>query len=57
MNGVRAGVAAGCRVLGITSSLSAEALLGAGAMATAPDFTAVPGEVRAALGLARRLRS
>ena len=51
VNGIRAGRAAGCRVLGITSSLSAESLLAAGAMATAPDFTAVPGEVRAALGL------
>ena len=39
------------RVLGITSTLSAEVLLDAGAMATAPDFTAVPAPVREALGL------
>jgi HAD superfamily hydrolase (TIGR01509 family) len=51
VNGVRAGVAAGCRVLGITSTLSAESLVAAGAMATAPDFTALPAEVRAMLGL------
>jgi beta-phosphoglucomutase len=51
LNGVRAGVAAGAAVLGITSTLSAGELLGAGAFATARDFTAVPDEVRAALGL------
>ena len=50
-NGVRAGRAAGCAVLGITSSQPAEALLGVGAFAVAPDFTAVPAEVRAALGM------
>jgi cytidine deaminase len=50
-NGVRAGRAAGCAVLGITSSQPAEALLGEGAFAVAPDFTALPAEVRAALGL------
>jgi HAD superfamily hydrolase (TIGR01509 family) len=41
-NGVLAGRAAGCSVLGITSTLSAAVLLEAGATATAPDFTAVP---------------
>jgi beta-phosphoglucomutase len=51
-NGVRAGRAAGCQVLGITSTQSAEALLEAGAFAAAPDFTAVPPGVREALGLA-----
>ena len=50
-NGVRAGRAAGCAVLGITSSQPAEALLEEGAFAVAPDFTALPAEVRAALGL------
>lgn len=50
-NGVRAGRAAGCPVLGITSSQPAEALLEEGAFAVAPDFTALPAEVRAALGL------
>jgi beta-phosphoglucomutase len=51
-NGVMAGRAAGCAVLGITSSQPAEALLGEGALAVAADFTALPAEVRAALGLA-----
>jgi beta-phosphoglucomutase len=50
-NGVRAGRAAGCAVLGITSSQPAAALLDAGAFAVAPDFTAIPAVVRAALGL------
>jgi HAD superfamily hydrolase (TIGR01509 family) len=50
-NGVRAGRAAGCAVLGITSSQPAEALRAAGAFAVAPDFTAVPAAVREALGL------
>lgn len=50
-NGVLAGRAAGCSVLGITSTLSAEVLRDAGAMATAPDFTAVPSAIREALGL------
>jgi beta-phosphoglucomutase len=50
-NGVRAGRAAGCAVLGITSSQPAAALLDAGAFAVAQDFTAIPAEVRAALGL------
>jgi beta-phosphoglucomutase len=51
-NGVRAGRAAGCAVLGITSSQPAEVLLGEGAFAVAADFTAIPAAVRAALGLA-----
>jgi HAD superfamily hydrolase (TIGR01509 family) len=50
-NGVLAGRAAGCAVLGITSTLPAGVLLAAGAMATAPDFTALPAFVREALGL------
>ncbi len=50
-NGVRAGRAAGCAVLGITSSQPAEALLEEGAFAVAPDFTAVPAEVREKLGM------
>jgi beta-phosphoglucomutase len=48
-NGVRAGRAAGCAVLGITSSQPAAVLLGEGAMAVAQDFTMVPAEVLAAL--------
>jgi len=51
VNGVRAGVAAGATVLGITSSQSAEALLEAGAMATTADFTDVPPSILRALGL------
>lgn len=51
VHGVRAGVAAGATVLGITSSTTATALREAGALATAPDFTAIPADVRAALGL------
>jgi beta-phosphoglucomutase len=51
-NGVKAGRAAGCAVLGITSSQPADVLLGEGAFAVAADFTAIPAEVRAALGLA-----
>ena len=50
-NGVQAGRAAGCEVLGITSSQPAAVLLGEGAFAVAPDFTAVPAGVRAALGM------
>jgi beta-phosphoglucomutase len=51
-NGVIAGRAAGCAVLGIASSQPASALLEVGAMAVAPDFTALPAQVRRALGLA-----
>ncbi len=50
-NGVRAGVAAGATVLGITSSQTAEALLAAGAETTARDFTALPPQILLALGL------
>jgi HAD superfamily hydrolase (TIGR01509 family) len=50
-NGVLAGRAAGCAVFGITSSLPEPVLRAAGAFAVAADFTAVPGEVRSALGL------
>ena len=50
-NGVRAARAAGCAVLGISSSQPADVLLGEGALAVAADFTTLPTEVRAALGL------
>ncbi len=50
-NGVLAGCAAGCEVLAITSSQSAETLLGAGARAAVPDYTALPPHILAALGL------
>jgi len=50
-NGVIAARAAGCAILGITSSQPAEVLLAEGAMATTPDFTNVPAAVRAALAL------
>jgi cytidine deaminase len=50
-NGVIAGRAAGCQVLGLTSSLPASVLLAAGAFAVCEDFTTVPGSVRSALGV------
>ncbi len=50
-NGVKAARAAGCAVLGITSSEPAALLHGDGAFAVAADFTTVPTGVRAALGL------
>ena len=50
-NGVKAGRAAGCAVIGITSSQPADVLLGEGAAAVAPDFTRIPAEIREALGL------
>jgi beta-phosphoglucomutase len=50
-NGVRAARAAGCAVLGITSSQPGPVLLGEGALAVAPDFAPVPAAVRRALGL------
>jgi beta-phosphoglucomutase len=50
-NGVLAGRAAGCRVLGILSSQSEATLREAGAFAVAPDLASVPAEVRSALGL------
>ena len=49
-NGVMAARAAGCPALGITSSQPAQVLLGEGAIAVAPDFTAVPQIVLVALG-------
>jgi beta-phosphoglucomutase len=55
-NGVLAGRAAGCSVLGITSSQPASLLLAAGAFTVAEDFTVVPNKVRSALGLAARMR-
>jgi beta-phosphoglucomutase len=50
-NGVIAGRAAGCVVLGIASSQPADVLLAEGAMAVAHDFTALPAEVLTALGI------
>ena len=50
-NGVRAARAAGCAVLGISSSQPAAELLGEGALVVAADFTTLPTELRAALGL------
>jgi HAD superfamily hydrolase (TIGR01509 family) len=50
-NGVKAARAAGCAVLGITSSQPAAVLLGEGALVVAAGFTTVPAELRAALGL------
>jgi beta-phosphoglucomutase len=50
-NGVLAGRAAGCEVLGVTSSMPASVLRAAGAFATAEDFTTVPDSVRRALGI------
>ena len=50
-NGVRAARAAGCAVLGIASSLPEPVLIGEGAFAAAADFTMIPSEVRAALGM------
>jgi beta-phosphoglucomutase-like phosphatase (HAD superfamily) len=50
-NGVRAARAAGCAVLGIASSQPEAALIGEGAFAVAVDFTRIPSEVRAALGM------
>jgi HAD superfamily hydrolase (TIGR01509 family) len=52
-NGVLAGRAAGCDVLGIASSQPPEALVEAGAGAVARDFTGLPPELRADLGLDR----
>jgi HAD superfamily hydrolase (TIGR01509 family) len=50
-NGVKAARAAGCAVLGITSSQPAAVLLGEGALVVAAGFTTIPAELRAALGL------
>jgi beta-phosphoglucomutase family hydrolase len=51
VSGVQAGVAAGMEVLGVTTTVSAEALLSAGAKWTSPDFEQLPPVVRARLGL------
>jgi beta-phosphoglucomutase len=51
-NGVLAGRAAGCDVLGIASSQAPEVLLEAGARAVARDFMALPEDLLADLGLA-----
>lgn len=51
-NGVLAGVAAGCEVLGIASPEAEGALREAGASRVAPDFTAIPADVLADLGMA-----
>jgi beta-phosphoglucomutase len=51
-NGVLAGRAAGCEVLGVASSQAPEKLLEAGARAVVPDFIALPADLRADLGLA-----
>jgi HAD superfamily hydrolase (TIGR01509 family) len=50
-NGVLAGRAAGCEVLGITSSQPAAVLLEAGAFAAVADYTSLPGSLRRGLGL------
>lgn len=39
VNGVKSASGAGCRVVALTTTASAEALLNAGAMLTVPDFT------------------
>ncbi len=51
-NGVLAGRAAGCEVLGIASSQSPDALAEAGARAVVADYTALPGDLLAEVGLA-----
>ena len=51
-NGVLAGRAAGCEVLGIASSEAPRALHEAGARSVTTDYTALPADVLADLGLA-----
>jgi beta-phosphoglucomutase len=51
-NGVLAGRAAGCEVLGVASSQAPGTLLEAGARVVVPDYTAVPADLLAELGLA-----
>jgi beta-phosphoglucomutase-like phosphatase (HAD superfamily) len=41
-NGVRAGVAAGCAVIGVTTTVDAQTLEEAGATWTLPDFRSLP---------------
>jgi HAD superfamily hydrolase (TIGR01509 family) len=50
VHGVTAGVAAGMRVVGITTTVSEGALKEAGASWVARDFASLPGEVREGLG-------
>jgi beta-phosphoglucomutase len=50
VNGVRAAVAAGAPVVGITTNVPGAALLAAGARYAAPDFASLPEPVRAWLG-------
>lgn len=49
VSGVRAGIAAGMRVCGITTSEPADTLLAAGAIAAVPDFRALPPAITALL--------
>lgn len=49
VSGVRAGIAAGMRVCGITTSEPGDTLLAAGAIAAIADFHAVPPEIMALL--------
>jgi beta-phosphoglucomutase family hydrolase len=51
VNGVRAGVAAGMRVVAITTTVPAEALIAAGALHAARDFESLPEPVRKWLAL------
>jgi beta-phosphoglucomutase len=51
-NGVRAGIAAGMTVAGITTASSAEELLAAGASFTSADFASLPRELLERLGVA-----
>ena len=50
ISGVQAGIAAGMRVCGITTSEPAEKLIAAGALAAIPDFRALPAELTDLLG-------
>ncbi len=51
VNGIKAAIAAGSVAVGITTVESAEALSAAGARWTLPDFTPLPGELLALLGI------
>jgi HAD superfamily hydrolase (TIGR01509 family) len=48
-NGVRAGVAAGCAVIGVTTTVDAQALREAGATWTLPDFRSLPPQLEQAV--------
>jgi beta-phosphoglucomutase len=50
-NGVVAGRAAGCEVLGVASSQAPQVLLEAGARLVVPDYTQLPADLLAELGL------